>query len=138
MRTETVVSAGGGILDDEGRVVLTARRTFGGERQWGLPKGQLERGESVAEAAAREAGEETGFEVEVLSSLPTIDYWYVDKARSVRVHKFVHYFLMHSTGGDPEAHDNETEEVAVLEPDEAVRRVSFRSERAVISAAVGR
>ncbi len=136
MRTETVVSAGGVIVDEDGRAVLTARRTFGGDRQWGLPKGQVEPGESIAEAARREASEETGLEVAVLSPLPTIDYWYIDKARSVRVHKFVHYFLMRPTGGDPSAHDDETEEVAALDPQEAIRRVSFRSERAVINAAL--
>jgi ADP-ribose pyrophosphatase YjhB (NUDIX family) len=135
MQTEIVVSAGGVILDGEGRVVLTARRTFGGDRQWGLPKGQVEPGEAVSEAARREATEETGLEVEIVSPLPTIDYWYVDKARSTRVHKFVHYFLMRATGGDPGSHDHETEEVAILEPSEALRRASFRSEREVIRAA---
>ena len=136
MHTETVVSAGGVILDEEGRIVLTARRTFGGELHWGLPKGQVEPGEAVSDAARREAMEETGLEVEIVSPLPTIDYWYVDKIRSARVHKFVHYFLMRATGGDPAAHDFETEEVAVLDPSVAVDRASFKSEREVIRAAV--
>jgi ADP-ribose pyrophosphatase YjhB (NUDIX family) len=136
MQTQTVVSAGGVILDGDGRVVLTARRTFGGELHWGLPKGQVEPGEAVPDAARREAAEETGLEVEILGPLPTIDYWYVDKARSARVHKFVHYFLMRATGGDPAAHDFETEEVAVLDPGEAVDRASFKSERELIRTAV--
>jgi 8-oxo-dGTP pyrophosphatase MutT (NUDIX family) len=136
MRTETAVSAGGVILDEEGRVVLTARRTFGGDLQWGLPKGLVEPGEAVPDAARREAIEETGLEVEIVSALPTIDYWYIDKVRSVRVHKFVHYFLMRATGGDPGAHDVETEEVGFLDPREAVDRASFKSERDLIRAAV--
>src|SRR4030081_3025099 len=136
MHTETVVSAGGVILDEEGRIVLTARRTFGGELHWGLPKGQVEPGEAVSDAARREAMEETGLEGGSGSPLPTIDYWYVDKIRSARVHKFVHYFLMRATGGDPAAHDFETEEVAVLDPGVAVDRASFKSERELIRAAV--
>lgn len=136
MKTDTVVSAGGVILDGEGRVVLTARRTFGGDLQWGLPKGQVEPGEAVIAAALREANEETGLEVELVSPLRTIDYWYIDKARSSRVHKFVHYFLMRATGGDPTAHDHETEEVAIVEPGEALSRASFPSERDVIREAV--
>ena len=104
MRTQTVVSAGGAIVDDGGRVVLTARRSFSGALQWGLPKGLVEPGEDVAQAATREATEETGLEVEALEPLPKIDYWYVDSERSARIHKFVHWFLMRPTGGDPTAH----------------------------------
>src|SRR6266436_6479803 len=137
MQTQTVVSAGGVILDEAGRVVLTARRAFGGDLPWGLPEGEVEPGESVPDAARREASEETGLEVEIVSPLPTIDYWYVDKTRSARVHKFVHYFLMRTTGGDPNGHDAETEEVAALDPNEALDRASFKSEQELIRAALG-
>jgi 8-oxo-dGTP pyrophosphatase MutT (NUDIX family) len=136
VRTQSAVSAGGVIVDDGGRVVLTARRSFSGALQWGLPKGLVEPGEELAHAALREAEEETGLRVEIVSRLPTIDYWYVDTRRSVRVHKHVHWYLMRPTGGDPTAHDAETEEVVALPPDEAVARASFRSERGVIQVAV--
>jgi ADP-ribose pyrophosphatase YjhB (NUDIX family) len=124
------------ILDDQGRVVLTARRVFGGDLQWGLPKGLVEPGENVADAARREATEETGLEVEILRPLPTIDYWYVDRAQGERIHKFVHYFLMRAVGGDPARHDFETEQVEALPAAEALARASFRSEREVILAAL--
>lgn len=144
MNTLRLVSAGGVIIDDEGRVVLTARRSFAGALQWGLPKGLVEPGESTEQGALREAREETGLEVAVVSPLPTIDYWYVDKgidmgvgqAKGARVHKIVHYFLMRPTGGDPGDHDAETEEVAFLPPAEALARATFRSERDVIKAAL--
>lgn len=136
-RIETAVSAGGVIVDAEGRVVLTSRRSFRGDLQWGLPKGLVEKGEQPVDAALREATEETGLEVEVDRALPRIEYWYVDTVRDVRVHKFVHWFRMHPTGGDPQAHDAETEEVAFLAPEEAIRRASFRSEREVIRGALG-
>jgi 8-oxo-dGTP pyrophosphatase MutT (NUDIX family) len=136
MKTRTVVSAGGVIVDEGGRVVLTARRSFKGELLWGLPKGMVEREEDHASAAARESREETGLEVEIVSALPSIDYWYVQPSPRVRVHKFVHYFLMRPVGGDPALHDRETEEVAFLDPDAALERVSFSSEREVIRAAV--
>lgn len=135
-----MVSAGGVVVDGRGRVVLTARSSFRGDVQWGLPKGLVEKGEDRQAAAVREVREETGLEVEVVAPLPTIDYWYVQPARGgegpVRVHKFVHWFLMRPTGGDPSRHDAETIEVALLDSEEARHRVSFRSERAVIDQAL--
>lgn len=140
MRTVRLVSAGGVIFDAAGRVALTARRSFRGERQWGLPKGLVEPGEDPLAAAVREAREETGLEVEVAGPLPVIDYWFVQPARegepAARVHKFVHFFRMRATGGDPSTHDAETEEVLFLEPDEALSVASFDSERRIIRAAL--
>lgn len=140
MRTRTAVSAGGVIVDSRNQVVLTARRSFSGELQWGLPKGLVESGESEREAAIREAREETGLEVDVTGPPQTIDYWYVQPRRGnrppVRVHKYVHYFPMRATGGDASQHDRETEAVAFLPPEEALERASFESEQEVIRVAL--
>lgn len=51
------------VLDGDGRVLLVKRADNG---LWGLPSGQVERGETVAEAVARELREEVGLEVSVL------------------------------------------------------------------------
>jgi 8-oxo-dGTP pyrophosphatase MutT (NUDIX family) len=140
VKTVTQTSAGGVVVDEEGRMVLTARRSFKGELQWGLPKGLVERGESPETAAAREATEETGLEVEMVSPLEKIDYWYVQPPRGeykepTRVHKFVHFFLMRTTGGNPEDHDLETEEVVFLTPAEAIKRASFSGEKKILKKA---
>jgi ADP-ribose pyrophosphatase YjhB (NUDIX family) len=47
---------------DDGRVLLTKREDF---EVWCLPGGSVEEGESLADAAKREAREETGLDVEL-------------------------------------------------------------------------
>ncbi len=44
----------------EGRILLTQREDF---ETWVLPSGRVEEGESLAQAAIREAKEETGIDV---------------------------------------------------------------------------
>lgn len=133
--TRRAVSAGGLVIDDrpDGRwVVLIAHRNAAGAIQWTLPKGGLEDGEGLEEAALREVREETGFEAEVVDKLGVVDYWFIWRPDEVRYHKFVHYFLMAFRGGDMAARDDEAEEVAWLPLDEAVERLTHPNERALV------
>jgi 8-oxo-dGTP pyrophosphatase MutT (NUDIX family) len=132
MRTARAVSAGGVVLSEpaaDAEVALIARRSAGGELQWTLPKGTQEPGESITDTAVREVREETGLEVELLVELDTIDYWFVWTPEQTRYHKFVHYFLMHATGGDLSRHDTESEEARWFSIDEAKRVMAFDNER---------
>jgi 8-oxo-dGTP pyrophosphatase MutT (NUDIX family) len=133
------VSAGGVVYRRERggvEIALAARRTRGGELVWGLPKGQIESGESAAEAAVREVREETGLESEVEASLGDTRYFYVwDGAR---IRKVVHMFLLRAIGGDVSAHDDEMEDVRWFPAAEAVRRAAYRGERDVLQRAVDR
>jgi len=135
----TEISSGGVVIED-GDVVLCSRRTFGGPLRWGLPKGHVEDGETLEEAAAREATEETGLEVEVIKPLGEIDYWFVPPkgagGERRRVHKFVHFFLMKAVGGDASNHDAETEEVRVFPGEEAVDVADYDSEKDMIRRAI--
>lgn len=113
----------------DAEVALIARRSAGGELQWTLPKGTQEPGESITDTAVREVREETGLEVEFLVELDTIDYWFVWTPEQTRYHKFVHYFLMHATGGDLSRHDTESEEARWFSIDEAKQVMAFDNER---------
>lgn len=53
------------ICDQAGRVVLIKRGTEPGKGLWSVPGGSVDPGESLAEAAAREAREETGLIVSI-------------------------------------------------------------------------
>jgi 8-oxo-dGTP diphosphatase len=57
------------IVTDADRVLMIRRRVAEGELSWAFPGGGVEPGESVEEAAVREAKEETGLTVEAVQML---------------------------------------------------------------------
>jgi 8-oxo-dGTP pyrophosphatase MutT (NUDIX family) len=139
MSVRKEVSAGGVVYRGEGdsvEIALASRRTRKGELVWGLPKGQIEPGESPEEAAVREVREETGLEAEVEEPLGDTRYFYVWEG--TRIRKLVHMFLLRAIGGDIGQHDDEMEDVRWFARDEAVELAAYRGERAMIERAVER
>lgn len=136
--TQQAMSAGGLVFADrpDGRwVVLISRRNAAGQLQWTLPKGGLEEGEDLEEAAVREVAEETGLRSRIVDKLGVVDYWFVWKPDEVRYHKYVHYYLMAFVDGSTEAHDDEAEEVVWLPLEQAVARLTHPNERRLVSLA---
>lgn len=134
--TRTEVSAGGVVYrrGPEGiDLVLAARRTRRGDLAWGLAKGGIEADESPEQAAVREVREETGIEAEIEASLGETRYFYVWEG--VRIRKTVHFFLMRSTGGDPNDRDDEMEDVQWFPLERALKRAAYRGEREVLGRA---
>jgi 8-oxo-dGTP pyrophosphatase MutT (NUDIX family) len=135
------VSAGGLIWrrrDPRGAIEVVLVRPAG-KATWVLPKGHVEPGESLLEAALREANEESGLKVEADEALGQVAYLYSWRNREaeqpVRIFKRVHFYLMHCVGGDPSAHDAEIDEVAWVPLDEALNRATHKSERDLIAKA---
>jgi 8-oxo-dGTP pyrophosphatase MutT (NUDIX family) len=124
------------IRDGQALIAIIARRNRAGRVEWCLPKGHVEEGETLAEAAAREVAEETGIEGRVLIELGTIDYWFATSTN--RIHKFVHHYLLEAVGGeltienDP---DQEAIDVAWIRLDEVHRRLTVPNERRIARAA---
>jgi 8-oxo-dGTP pyrophosphatase MutT (NUDIX family)/phosphohistidine phosphatase SixA len=72
--TPEVLAAGGvlrRIVDGEVQTVLVHRPRYD---DWSFPKGKVEDGESLREAAVREVGEETGLEARIGGELPSSSY----------------------------------------------------------------
>ena len=117
----------------DGAVALIARKR---RTVWCLPKGHLEEGETPEEAALREVREETGLRAEILQSLGKISYGFVSSQEQARILKTVHFFLMRATGGSLEDHDAEAEEAQWFPWQEALARMTYPSERALVRKAL--
>lgn len=115
------------------KIALAARRTQKGELVWGLPKGQIEPGETQEQAAVREVREETGLDAKIEASLGTTRYFYVWDG--VRVRKAVHFFLMRHTGGQIGERDHEMEDVQWFPLAAALKAAAYRGERGVLARA---
>ena len=135
METKTEVSAGGIVYRpyDSSYQVAIAARDEG--KIWCLPKGIVEEGETVEEAALREVKEETGLERKVMTKLDRIDYWFYWKPTDTRYHKFVHFFLMQYLSGDISDHDFELDEIRWTSAGEALKLLSYKSERQMMEKA---
>ncbi len=133
MDVRTEVSAGGVVFRTraDGYDVALIRTH---EDRWQLPKGWIEDGESPERTAIREVREEAGVDAEVVAPLGRIEYWYTSTydVEPVRVHKFVHVYLLRYRGGSTADHDHEVREARWVEIGEAERMLAFKDERRMV------
>ncbi len=131
MRTVDETSAGGLVVDIEtGRAAVIGRLDRRGRLLWSLPKGHIENGETVEQAAVREVAEETGIDSAVMATLGSIDYWFVAEDR--RVHKTVHHFLLRALSGELSDADVEVTEVAWVPLADLPARLAYADERRLV------
>jgi 8-oxo-dGTP diphosphatase len=135
--TETQVSAGGVVYRKKKTGIEVALIKVGPVVRWQLPKGIVDNGETPEQAAVREVREETGLIAKIELPIDKIEYWYVSggKTGKVRYHKFVHFYLMKYRSGKTDDHDHEVLEARWVPIADAIRMMSFKSERDLVEKA---
>ena len=117
------------VIPSERGVVLIRRGSDPFRGRWALPGGFVEVGETVEEAAAREAAEETGLTVEVARLVGV----YSDPDRDPRGHNVSVAFLVQVLSGELVA-ATDASEVAVADP--RTVELAFDHERIIADAMV--
>jgi 8-oxo-dGTP diphosphatase len=118
------------ITIDPGEIVLVKRAFDPYKDYWALPGGFVEYGETVENAAVREAKEETGLDIRIerLSGV------YSDPKRDPRGHSVSICFLCRAVGGQLKT-SNETKEVKRFSKKELKKiRLAFDHEAMLIDA----
>lgn len=133
-RATREVSAGGVVyrLEDGRPLFLLIRDSY---RNWGFPKGHLEKGERAEAAALREVAEETGLgDLAVRGTLSTIDWHF--RFRGKLIHKLCHFFLMETATArtSPQREEGITA-CKWLPIDEALALISYANAREVLQRA---
>jgi len=105
----TMVKAGGGFILNENNAVLMMLR----RGKWDLPKGKLDKKETIEECAVRETEEETGLKnIELISPLITTHHTYHEGTKSIM--KETSWFRMKVTG-DQKLVPQTSEQISKLE-----------------------
>ncbi|NLK43304.1 MAG: NUDIX hydrolase [Tissierellia bacterium] len=89
------VSAGGVVIFSNTILLL---KKFNGD--WVLPKGRIEKNESIKEAALREVLEESGVRAEILNYIGMVHYKFKNLKDNKMVYKTVHWYLMKANSMD--------------------------------------
>jgi 8-oxo-dGTP pyrophosphatase MutT (NUDIX family) len=132
------VSSGGVVYrHHEGKLEIALIAIRGG-RVWALPKGRVEAGETLEQAAQREVMEETGIEGQILDRLGEISYWFYAKEEGVKVHKTVHFYLLSYIRGNTDNPSWEVDEARWWPLDEALPLLTYKSERETVEQAIVR
>ncbi len=111
------------ILNDAGEILLTRREDF---EVWCLPGGAVDDRESAAQAAIREAHEETGLEVELIRLVGIYSI-----PNSLRGGSHILVFTARPVGGSLRLAQGETVEIGYFYPDAIPQPLFFDQEQMI-------
>jgi len=127
-KTEFEFSSGGIVVKDK-TFLLIKVIDLRGAAVWTFPKGKIEKGESVEEAALREVREETGYKCRILKRLDDVRYFY--KRDGKLIIKKVYWYLMEAAEKEGEP-DSEVEEIKWADADTALNLLQYKSDIAMM------
>lgn len=114
--------------DDKIEILLIKHR-YGGH--WSFPKGHVEKGEDEETTAMREVREESGAEIKILDGYREINTYSPSKGAI----KDVIIFVAQIIGGRLSPQPEEVSEVAMLSYDAALERLTFETDRLMLTKA---
>ncbi len=129
------ISSGGVIFKRHGEDFEVALISVKGGRNWCLPKGLVDRGETPEVTAVREVREESGLSGKIVDGLGDITYWYYIPGENAKCRKTVHFYLMEYVSGSTSQHDLEVDGAEWLPIDAAIERISFKGDREILEKA---
>jgi 8-oxo-dGTP diphosphatase len=90
----------GVLIEEDGRYLLVKRAAEPDAGLWSIPGGLIEVGEKAADAAVREALEETGLSVEIMNRVDVVDKIVRDDDGDVRYHFIIIDFRARPLSGE--------------------------------------
>jgi 8-oxo-dGTP diphosphatase len=100
-------------------------------QDWSFPKGKVDSGETLAEAAVREIKEETGLKVKLGVPLSTVSYP-IDKGKTKVVHYWATKVSDKALANSKFKPDEEVSEVVWVKADQAFAKLSYKHDRELL------
>ena len=125
-------SAGGVVYRKSGGGLEIVILTRGQGKVFCLPKGKIEKAETPEQAALREIREETGLTGAIEKEIGKIKYSFITEEDKAVVNKTVTFFLVKYVSGDTKDHDTDAEDVRWLPVKEALKIMTYPSERQIV------
>lgn len=134
MNSRTEISAGGVVYRKKAETYEVLVSKHSGYHKWVLPKGLVEKGESLEATAVREVAEEVGVKARIIEKIGEPEE-YVYTLHGERIFKKVYYFLMEYVSGSEAEHDFEMEEVKWTSFSEAIALMGYDGAKRILKQA---